>query len=85
MGEATRAKARLAERYGQWPWPFPAATMTAAQLQVAAAATKDEKARQPALAGKDGKPSSPSRQQLRRQPRVPKSVLAELDKKVTKP
>jgi len=61
--------------------------MTAAQLQAATAATKDEKSRQPAPAQKGGKPAQPAasslRQQLQKQPRLPKSVLAELDKKVT--
>jgi len=84
VGAATRAKARIAERHGQWPWPFPAGEMTAAQVQVAAAALANEK-RRPAgsIEYQPGKPMRPGTLPARKQVRVPRATMEELSKKVT--
>lgn len=70
MGDATRAKIRLAERFGSWPFAGGPAQATAAQVILLAEALRQE----------EPEPTE-GKAQLQQQPKVSRAVMEELARK----
>lgn len=66
-----------------WPWPWPAGEMDAAQVQVVAAALAPDRKAAGGARIEPGKPTRPGQIPMRPMPRLPRSVLEDISKKVT--